>query len=96
VLSFITKPNGHPGVAWGEADIPRLVDWRLVLAHLLKLSPIDPTPAGLTQLFRDSLNPAISGPPGASALSRPEARRTRRRRRTAVQSRANETNDGCA
>ena len=56
MLSFITKPNGHPGVAWEEADIPRLVDWRLVQAHLLKLSPIDPTPAVLTQLFRASLH----------------------------------------
>jgi hypothetical protein len=38
-----------------DADIPRLVDGTLVQAPLLKLSPIDPTPAVLTQLFRDSL-----------------------------------------
>ena len=56
MLSFITKPNGHSGGAWGEADIPRLADWRLVHAHLLKLSPIDPMPAVLTQLFRASLH----------------------------------------
>jgi len=56
VLSFITKPNGHPGVAWEEADIPRLVDWRLVQARMLKLSPIDPTPAVLTQLLCASLH----------------------------------------
>jgi len=56
VLSFITKPNGRPGGAWEEADIPRLVDWRPVQARMLKLSPIDPTPAVLTQLFRASLH----------------------------------------
>ena len=47
---------GIPAVAWGEADIPRLADWRLVHAHLLKLSPIDPMPAVLTQLVRASLH----------------------------------------
>ena len=47
---------GIPAFAWGEADIPRLVDWRLVRARMSKLSPIDHTPAVLTQLFRASLH----------------------------------------
>jgi hypothetical protein len=46
---------GIAPLGYTEADIPRLVDGTLVQARLLKLSPIDPTPTVLTELFRGSL-----------------------------------------
>jgi hydroxyacid-oxoacid transhydrogenase len=58
VLHFMRitgQPMGIAAFGYSEADIPRLVDGTLVQARLLKLSPIDPTPAVLAQLFRDSL-----------------------------------------
>ena len=58
VLHFMRitdQPMGIAPFGYTEADIPRLVDGTLVQARLLKLSPIDPTPAVLSQLFRDSL-----------------------------------------
>jgi hydroxyacid-oxoacid transhydrogenase len=58
VLHFMRltdQPMGIAAFGYSEADIPRLVDGTMVQARLLKLSPIEPTPAVLTQLFRDSL-----------------------------------------
>jgi hydroxyacid-oxoacid transhydrogenase len=58
VLHFMRitdQPMGIAAFGYAEADIPRLVDGTLVQARLLKLSPIDPTPDVLAQLFRDSL-----------------------------------------
>jgi hydroxyacid-oxoacid transhydrogenase len=58
VLHFMRvadQPMGITAFGYTEADIPRLVDGTLVQARLLTLSPIDPTPAVLAQLFHDSL-----------------------------------------
>jgi hydroxyacid-oxoacid transhydrogenase len=58
VLHFMritNQPMGIAALGYTEADIPRLVDGTLVQARLLKLSPIDPTPTVLAQLFRDSV-----------------------------------------
>jgi hydroxyacid-oxoacid transhydrogenase len=58
ILHFMRITNQPMGIAafgYTEADIPRLVDGTLVQARLLKLSPIDPTPAVLAQLFRESV-----------------------------------------
>ena len=58
VLHFMRitdQPMGIAPFGYTEADIPHLVNGTLVQARLLKLSPIDPTPAVLAQLFRDSL-----------------------------------------
>jgi len=58
VLHFMRvtgQPMGIAPLGYTEADIPRLVDGTLVQARLLKLSPIDPTPTVLTELFRGSL-----------------------------------------
>ena len=58
VLHFMRvtdQPMGLTAFGYTEADVPRLVEGTLVQARLLKLSPIDPTPAVLAQLFRDSL-----------------------------------------
>jgi hydroxyacid-oxoacid transhydrogenase len=58
VLHFMhltDQPMGIAAFGYTEADIPRLVDGTLVQARLLKLSPIDPTPATLARLFHDSL-----------------------------------------
>jgi hydroxyacid-oxoacid transhydrogenase len=58
VLHFMRITNQPMGIAafgYTDADIPRLVDGTLVQARLLKLSPIDPTPAVLAQLFRESV-----------------------------------------
>lgn len=58
VLHFMRltdQPMGIAAFGYTEADIPRLVDGTLVQARLLKLSPIDPTPATLARLFHDSL-----------------------------------------
>jgi hydroxyacid-oxoacid transhydrogenase len=49
------QPIGIGTFGYTDADIPRLVDGTLVQARLLTLSPIDPTPAVLGQLFRESL-----------------------------------------
>jgi hydroxyacid-oxoacid transhydrogenase len=58
VLYFMRVTDQPMGIAefgYTEADVARLVEGTLVQARLLKLSPIDPTPAVLAQLFRDSL-----------------------------------------
>ncbi len=58
VLHFMRitdQPMGITAFGYTEADIPSLVDGTLVQARLLQLSPVTPTPAVLTQLFRDSL-----------------------------------------
>jgi hydroxyacid-oxoacid transhydrogenase len=58
VLHFMRvtdQPMGIAAFGYTEADIPRLVDGTLVQARLLKLSPLDPTPAVLAELFRGSL-----------------------------------------
>jgi hydroxyacid-oxoacid transhydrogenase len=58
VLHFMRltdQPMGIAAFGYTESDIPRLVDGTRVQARLLTLSPVDPTPAVLTQLFRDSL-----------------------------------------
>jgi hydroxyacid-oxoacid transhydrogenase len=57
VLHFMRltdQPMGLEAFGYTDTDIPRLVDGTLVQARLLKLSPIEPTPAILAQLFRDS------------------------------------------
>jgi hydroxyacid-oxoacid transhydrogenase len=58
VLHFMRitdQPMGLAAFGYGETDIPRLVEGTLVQARLLTLSPIDPTPAVLADLFRASL-----------------------------------------
>jgi alcohol dehydrogenase class IV len=58
VLHFMRltdQPMGIAAFGYTEADVPALVEGTLVQARLLKLSPIDPTPAVLAQLFLDSL-----------------------------------------
>jgi hydroxyacid-oxoacid transhydrogenase len=58
VLHFMRvgeQPMGIAAFGYTDADIPGLVDGTLVQARLLKLSPVDPTPAVLARLFRDSL-----------------------------------------
>ncbi len=58
VLHFMRitdQPMGIAAFGYTEADIPTLVEGTQVQARLLKLSPVDPTPAVLAQLFRDSL-----------------------------------------
>jgi hydroxyacid-oxoacid transhydrogenase len=50
------QPKGISEFGYTEADVPRLVDGTLVQARLLKLSPVDPTPDVLAQLFRESLS----------------------------------------
>ncbi len=58
VLHFMRvtdQPMGLTAFGYTDADIPRLVEGTLVQARLLKLSPINPTPAVLAQLFRESL-----------------------------------------
>ena len=48
VLHFMRltdQPMGIAAFGYTEADIPRLVDGTMVQARLLKLSPIEPTPA---------------------------------------------------
>jgi hydroxyacid-oxoacid transhydrogenase len=58
VLHFMRvtrQPMGISAFGYTEADIPRLVEGTLVQARLLKLSPIDPTPEVLGQLFVNSL-----------------------------------------
>ena len=58
VLHFMRltdQPMGIAAFGYTDADIPRLVEGTLVQARLLKLSPIDPTPSALSQLFRESL-----------------------------------------
>jgi hydroxyacid-oxoacid transhydrogenase len=54
-MRITNQPMGISAFGYTATDIPRLVDGTLVQARLLKLSPIDPTPALLAQLFRDSL-----------------------------------------
>jgi len=54
-MQITDQPMGIASFGYTEADIPRLVDGTLVQARLLKLSPVDPTPAVLTELFRGSL-----------------------------------------
>ena len=58
VLHFMRitdQPLGISAFGYAEDDIPRLVEGTLVQARLLNLSPIDPTPDVLAQLFRESL-----------------------------------------
>lgn len=58
VLHFMRitdQPMGIAAFGYTDADIPRLVDGTLVQARLVKLSPIDPTPTVLAQLFRESV-----------------------------------------
>jgi hydroxyacid-oxoacid transhydrogenase len=58
VLHFMRMTDQPMGIAmfgYTEADVPRLVEGTLVQARLLKLSPIEPTPAVVAQLFRDSI-----------------------------------------
>ena len=58
VLDFMRvtdQPMGITAFGYTEADIPRLVEGTLVQARLLTLSPVEPTPAVVAQLFRDSL-----------------------------------------
>jgi len=58
VLQFMRltdQPMGIAAFGYTETDIPRLVEGTLVQMRLLKLSPVDPTPAVLAGLFRDSL-----------------------------------------
>ncbi len=54
-MRLTDQPTGIAALGYGEADIPRLVEGTLVQARLLKLSPIDPIPSVLAELFRDSL-----------------------------------------
>jgi hypothetical protein len=54
-MRITNQPMGIGALGYTEADIPRLVDGTLVQARLLKLSPIEPTPAVLAQLFRESV-----------------------------------------
>lgn len=49
------QPTGISAFGYTEADVPGLVQGTLVQARLLKLSPIEPTPAVLAELFRASL-----------------------------------------
>jgi hydroxyacid-oxoacid transhydrogenase len=51
-MRLTDQPMGISVFGFSEADIPRFVDGTLVQARLLKLSPIDPTPALLALLFR--------------------------------------------
>jgi hydroxyacid-oxoacid transhydrogenase len=58
VLHFMRitdQPLGISAFGYTQADIPRLVEGTLVQTRLLNLSPIDPTPDVLAQLFRESL-----------------------------------------
>jgi hydroxyacid-oxoacid transhydrogenase len=58
VLHFMRltdQPMGISAFGYSEADVPRLVAGTLVQARLLTLSPVEPTPAALAQLFRESL-----------------------------------------
>jgi hydroxyacid-oxoacid transhydrogenase len=58
VLHFMRltdQPMGIAAFGYTETDVARLVDGTLVQMRLLKLSPVDPTPAVLAGLFRDSL-----------------------------------------
>jgi hydroxyacid-oxoacid transhydrogenase len=59
VLHFMRitdQPMGIAAFGYTAADIPRLVEGTLVQARLLKLSPVDPSPAVLAELFRQSLD----------------------------------------
>jgi len=55
-MRLTEQPMGISAFGYTDADIPKLVAGTLVQARLLKLSPIDPTPAVLTQLFQDSID----------------------------------------
>jgi len=54
-MKQMEQPGGIEEFGYGESDIPMLVDGTLVQARLLKLSPIDASPADLAELFRGSL-----------------------------------------